>query len=1695
MKKFSFIAFSCLIFFSFIFHTSCELSIGMGDAPDLTAPEISITSPAPFANVGYNFTLQGTCKDNVRVTSIVITNNDTGYEYGKASITGETWSFDMHLSKEMEGEISLLATASDNAGNVSVKSYKQITLRIDETAPNALSWYIERGCKSQEPFDGNGIQTPLYDLSTLQTKNILLSENKDIPQNQSFAIHGTFYDAMSINEVSVYLKDTTGKEIIRKTYSAESSNPNYIGVGKSIFSPVFYFYESELIAKNSSYNSGKHYFQIGYVVKDDHGNTSSGDLNWMIWYPESDLPVIYQSQINIEENTLSVLIDSEIPIDIFDDDGLLDVYYALKEDTIYSAIPGSTLDEKCQSIIENTSSIRDTILNINTANSEVGGSSVGLGGKRDNPVSIKTPTAPKHMYLIICTRDKNSKWNSKIIDTTISDATASMLFISSPKNNEKPTMNAGNNTFTVTGYVLGKNPATSLKMVYIPGSESSEAKKTKAQAILNGTVSAQSGPIVKSLNIASAETYAQNHDLKQQNFSVNYDILTELSTVDSENETSYFFLFRLECANGSTQEQIYQLNKDIAKPALVIESPANMKAIDYEKDNLLMKFKASKESGLQITDYKISFNGNDYTNTAGLTQNGDYYQIEISKDNLKTISATNPQPVIKFWVKDALGIETEDERTVILTKLPTLNEITTEHPSGTYYITGKELLFQAKFSDNVRIIDMTDSNKPQIDIRYSNTDTTPKYATYKSGSGTNTLVFSYVVPENAESEGLIIKPLDNENTAIKLNGTSIKPVAAGEGSAYITTTSLLSGKTIKLDGVAPTISTFTLSGDGISNGGKKYHKVDNKLTITMTVSEPVHISGNPTAKMKIGTTDLSFSFNGINGETLSFVHTVSSLSVNGEVKNTQGSCFDNTNKAFIKDVNGNELKLSSVPDVDSGLIIDTTPPSKLTVVLLNSSNSADSRTSTFDYEPTLSISSGIESGCTVEYSLDKGVIWETYNSASKPTLSDGTYQIIARQTDIAGNVSPDSDVKNATVKATFPSVSALVVSTPDGKYKKDSVISFALSFSEKVKVPADSATLTFAGINKGDGTPSTVEKTASVTAEPDGTNTVIFKYSVKENDDLHGIKITGVSFTDAFVDEQNHKVPQSIRDAYAKGTLTPISRTNVILDSKAPGISTYTPENGETSTLANTKGTFKITLTFDEPVYKENGIITLQRRGQWGIPAVIDGVEFKKIYDLLGTDNQQNLIWTEQNGNISSDVKDAWTGISVGPYKKITHGIDLETGAPLTDTSFVLDFNLGLFDGTVTLNQHDAITAGTDSAYDITATTGKTFSVKNIRKALEAYGYHKYEIDISNNNLVKQSIDKKTLTIELNEDLPAGVEWELGIPNTALRDAAGNSFAGLQLSTWTENKDRDELTDKITDSSYKFWSKGVATPFVRVDRYSHGFGANVPSYDTETKVITMNTITKLSKKVGLESNIKMDIEPTGYVRVRVDSQTKGSTIDYGVWNKSSKSATATVDNSTVKNFTTNSEDFTSKRSYNEDATKTNLEGITLSETSKQNGIIFVVGDGNYLTSRKDYVRAIAKKSDISSDSGYEGVFKTVVYVTKGSKKGNHGDNEDEKNQFFSLNVEGGTFKGGQPSIDGFPFKDGVSDNEFSPYTKNMYKLDNNHNYIFNSYELVTNDVALLLTGPQHSQNYPYVSYGNMVNVLTCYYYWGDHQGD
>jgi uncharacterized delta-60 repeat protein len=141
------------------------------------------------------------------------------------------------------------------------------------------------------------------------------------------------------------------------------------------------------------------------------------------------------------------------------------------------------------------------------------------------------------------------------------------------------------------------------------------------------------------------------------------------------------------------------------------------------------------------------------------------------------------------------------------TTAPTISSVTSSTANGTY-LSGATISIQVTFNEVVNV-----AGTPQLTLE---TGTTDAVANYVSGTGTNTLTFTYTVGNPQVSADL-----DYASTsALTLNGGTIKDAALN--SAILTLPapgmagSLGANKAIVVDGVKPVLSTASISRDVIT---------------------------------------------------------------------------------------------------------------------------------------------------------------------------------------------------------------------------------------------------------------------------------------------------------------------------------------------------------------------------------------------------------------------------------------------------------------------------------------------------------------------------------------------------------------------------------------------------------------------------------------------------------------------------------------------------------------------------------------------------------------------------------------------------------------------------------------------------------------------------------------------------------------
>ena len=191
------------------------------------------------------------------------------------------------------------------------------------------------------------------------------------------------------------------------------------------------------------------------------------------------------------------------------------------------------------------------------------------------------------------------------------------------------------------------------------------------------------------------------------------------------------------------------------------------------------------------TSITINLNGADQTSVRTLVRKNGTSSIDGTAYNLAAAedwaAGTDAAEVVADLTGNGITVSNVAAPTVLSVSVPT---------DGTYK-TSDNLNFTVNFSENVAVT--TGGGTPAIPITLNTGGIVN--AGYISGSGTTTLVFSYiVVTGNLDDDGISL------GSAITANGGTIKSI--GAVNANLTLNSVGSASNVKVDAVAPTMSTI-----------------------------------------------------------------------------------------------------------------------------------------------------------------------------------------------------------------------------------------------------------------------------------------------------------------------------------------------------------------------------------------------------------------------------------------------------------------------------------------------------------------------------------------------------------------------------------------------------------------------------------------------------------------------------------------------------------------------------------------------------------------------------------------------------------------------------------------------------------------------------------------------------------------------
>ena len=1055
----------------------------------------------------------------------------------------------------------------------------------------------------------------------------------------------------------------------------------------------------------------------------------------------------------------------------------------------------------------------------------------------------------------------------------------------------------------------------------------------------------------------------------------------------------------------------------------------------------------------------------------------------IPTEVMKAFETQGIKPRFMLTAKDLFGLEGQTQCMFNISSKPILTAITST--SSTLAGVGDIITINATFSDTVTV---GAGEKPRLRLTKITNGSKKDgfYAEYAGGSGTTTLEFTYEVKEGDESTRLEIQsddPIDVAADSEFAKSATFDKVPAGKN--------LQDQKTIKIDGISPK-GTLILESNADKNnnvnGGKTYLREGRTLTVKLESEKAITVQGSASVVFNVDGEELEVPLSGTSNFSVTFSKKIAAGDPEGtlvfeEIKGIEVIKDSAGNKVIPKD--GDSFGIGAAGNDGSSFVIDTTAPAAPEITITNKKDDGK-----YKENVKFTVSTTEKDVAKTEYSLDDGVKWFDYKEYKD---IDKSAALTARATDWAGNVSDPAPTINISINSTFPAFT-VECTDPDGYHAAGKKLTFKVHFADEVKAPSDTSNvfIKLSAYTK-DGVTGTVGEgtnggKASFVRLEDGGKTAVFEYVIQDPDEFYlqiaegAVNLTG--FTDTYGckwDDSNVENPS-------------YPRPNLHCDGVAPKVDTMSVD-GNKVTLTFKENVKKAGGNITLRQVKKWAIPPVLTAAD--LTKIMNKLPDKNDRDVLsmrddnGSDIEDAIDYGLREAGGYANDKYFGTGQYIGPYKKSYQGVTGD-GRPDLSTKYVLHFDLDIWNDSEVKVGPTYRSDYSNSAFGINGSNtvvevregSETRTTQQIRDVLEKAGYHERVLDVTS-SLVVVSNDTVTITFpagltDTSDDLPAGREWELVIDKGAFMDETGNEFGaepngyknmadavqygGKQYSVGEDGKNNSvyhpdykgswgktgrgrSATQTQTpvvliksgtgegEGSESFLSEGVATPWVRVDRYSYGLGIYQPSVD--------NPQNGAGGPVKSNSYITAALEkPTGLVRVRIDCETSGASVKYVIGG-----GTGSDNGGTGTRYTVTTVKFTSAENfYNSQNTKNDYKAT---ETP-----IFAAGTGDYAKSCKQYIVAKATKTGFT-DSGYgaEAVWQSVVHFVNPTRNGGASlaGLGDKYNDF---SIRGASGSGMQPYYTPYPLRLSLLS---CPYLRRTYlerkDVANSNDYYWVSYEI------------------------------------------
>lgn len=1218
MKKINKIIKSIFSIFTLAILSSCQ--IGLGEAIDLQAPEIFLTSHKDNDYVGQTFRLAGYATDNEKVKSITIDFDEANIHYKWENSTWQkktsyidwtaltadecactvnnttvTWAVTVDTTEAKQGmqssTYSYSIVAQDQIGNSGKTSKIEGSLVVDQNTPDiklnspALfstntditgkidSFKLRDGSVLSQLFNGTLVFEGRQD-SAAAFKEFRLE--LDDGEEDSNTVDSYNFDK-PINSVTTE-NISNAYPFGRKTlYYSKTLKVGQDGIQDLRTWTVSIKPEDWISSDLTALQTGPHKIRLVATSVSNSDAWQRKILGYFIWWPEADNPwiTLYSGRDFLDEASSDQTYPSAKIFGVVqDDDGIESLTYSLEKQNAEDGSWSSIKSNETLTLTEN-----------NAKNSQF---------------NIEAPTESAIYRLSVNVKDIYGKTDSVVKYFNVLDVQPPKISLTSPT--ESTTVfSAGGTAIKFAGTISDDAKIKSIKIVHLnPAAANPLENKLKfinpAEPDWKKT-SDSVGNLVFDVAIPE-ENYDPTTKIYSYEVNKSLDLFDDLKIgPDKPLITQDFVILAVDESGGATTLPISVIG-DSESPKLTIDS-IELKDGDsskiYNVIDGIIKLPVVKPTTVatiygtwsdnstthwnaisKIND--IKFEWLDAKNFVDFKKTDDTWEVTVNQGSVPKLDGA-----ITATLKDYANNTATISQTVTVEKAEIgLDRITCDSEDGSYNA-GKKLIINLEFTKSAKLIIDDENKKPYLVL---NNGAQALYCGTNEdiSSGTSRHQFKYKVgtEQDENTEKLDVSSINSNGCSwVDANTNVVFEIQQSEISTLAGKNKTLGQRNILIDTKKPFVNGVTcISAKGSYKAGKE-------LIFKIEFNEDVNVTNADNVKLIFDTNVTMDHVKTVKSGSKTLLSTYKVNSGNGALSITGISANDSK----VEDYAGNPGNYNYDEISFSNVIIDTTSPAAPVI-----SGFTDGAV-LIDDNASVSVTITGEPGAVISYSIDNGATWNVYNSPI--TLSNnGVYKITAKQTDIAGNESSVSDVQTVTIDkgALIKKISA---TTFNGTYKADDVINGYIEFRGPVTL-LEGFAITLNVKNNGNA--------KEITKFKEGENNKYnFVYTVSDGDVLEGnyLNVSAISGNVTYLGQSK--------------TISTLPASN-LANNREIKILTGKPEVKGSPSITGEDENAKLNITFDRVVSKGSGNIELTiSKDDFLIPTVLTESEYNDILVKIPT--------------------------------------------------------------------------------------------------------------------------------------------------------------------------------------------------------------------------------------------------------------------------------------------------------------------------------------------------------------------------------------------------------------------------------------------------------------------------------------------